>query len=520
MKIKKFLLLSLLLPSFAACGSADDADVTSADAGVTPTDDLVSITISLEPHEGTAGTLSIGGEDCESFPCSVDVPRDALMTLEAKPELHSTFNGWPEPCEEGLSCEFLATSNRELTVSFDVAGTMKAQRFMNSTEGAITATVDDQGNVYTGGGGGITKYDNSGEPLWSRSIAETGDRGSVLAIALAPNNTVCVGGDLEAANSPHQSPYVACLAASNGEDIWMRKFPASGRAAIRNLAVSESGRVFAHGVVLPSSSLSVAGQQISTEVGTTAVFVAALAPGGGQLGATIIPATTRSAIAEGILSIEGDGGFVTSSTVDLGGVLSQFDENGAEVSSVALPAAGAIAWTENDKLIMAGTHTGELSWGDEEELVLSAPTAANPSPKSNVYVVKLSLDGEAQWAESYGGTASELAAQVAVSSHGDIYVVGVADNSGSINLGGDVLPSFGQFSMDVFVASYSPQGEHRWSRTVGGESQDFTIGLHLADNGTASLLAIGTDPFTTELGTAQPPLNSLNQPPYQVVFRQ
>src|SRR5690349_18105413 len=84
------------------------------------------------------------------------------------------------------------------------------------------------------------------------------------------------------------------------------------------------------------------------------------------------------------------------------------------------------------------------------------------------------------WAHVYGveQTTGETAWDLTTDDMGQLYVGGdfVADDLGrSIDLGGGTLPSFDDdgFSVsDAFVASYTRDGDHRWSISLGGIDTD------------------------------------------------
>jgi hypothetical protein len=86
----------------------------------------------------------------------------------------------------------------------------------------------------------------------------------------------------------------------------------------------------------------------------------------------------------------------------------------------------------------------------------------------------------ASWAESFGGAGNEYVEGVATDANGNVYVAGFFD--GPANFGGAVLAPAG--ATDVFVASYTADGAHRWSRRFGGTSGDVAtrIAVDLAGN--------------------------------------
>ena len=74
-----------------------------------------------------------------------------------------------------------------------------------------------------------------------------------------------------------------------------------------------------------------------------------------------------------------------------------------------------------------------------------------------------------------GALGEDIGRRVAVDSSGNVFIVG--DFEGSIDLGGGPLVSAG--GSDVFVASYGPNGAHRWSMRLGGASTERGYGLAL-----------------------------------------
>ncbi len=81
-----------------------------------------------------------------------------------------------------------------------------------------------------------------------------------------------------------------------------------------------------------------------------------------------------------------------------------------------------------------------------------------------LYLVVLDQYLRHLWSRLAPGSFSSPGRAVDFDAQGNLCAAGAYE--GSTNLGGDDLPSTGQFS--VFVASYDRAGSHRWSRGVGG----------------------------------------------------
>ncbi|QQR89696.1 MAG: SBBP repeat-containing protein [Myxococcales bacterium] len=87
---------------------------------------------------------------------------------------------------------------------------------------------------------------------------------------------------------------------------------------------------------------------------------------------------------------------------------------------------------------------------------------------------------------TFGTNNDDIGTGIASDNFGNIYVTG--SFSGTINLGGSDL--IGPGNVDVFVASYDIDGNHRWSAAFGGSSFDEASELDIDANG--NIYIVGT----------------------------
>jgi uncharacterized protein (AIM24 family) len=90
-----------------------------------------------------------------------------------------------------------------------------------------------------------------------------------------------------------------------------------------------------------------------------------------------------------------------------------------------------------------------------------------------------SSDGQTVWAERIGGTWGENVNGVAIDADGNIFVTGYFQ--GTVNFGGGSLSSAG--GQDIFVAKYSANGDHLWSRSFGSVWDDTGYGVAIDADG-------------------------------------
>lgn len=103
----------------------------------------------------------------------------------------------------------------------------------------------------------------------------------------------------------------------------------------------------------------------------------------------------------------------------------------------------------------------------------------------DVFVAKYSPSGDHLWSWSHGGSGSDLVHSMAVDADGNVIITGTF--IGSVNLGGQTLDGAG--STDIFLAKYSSTGTHLWSRALGGP--DFDFAADLATDNSGNIILVG-----------------------------
>jgi hypothetical protein len=104
---------------------------------------------------------------------------------------------------------------------------------------------------------------------------------------------------------------------------------------------------------------------------------------------------------------------------------------------------------------------------------------------ADMFLVEYSSTGAHVWSKRFGGSGTEMGTGVAVDGSGNVVVVGIFE--GTINLGGSSLTSAG--GRDLFVAKFSPVGQHLWSKRFGGTSAEDVRGV--AVDGAGDVLLTG-----------------------------
>lgn len=118
----------------------------------------------------------------------------------------------------------------------------------------------------------------------------------------------------------------------------------------------------------------------------------------------------------------------------------------------------AVAVDGQDNIIVTGNLWGTTDLGGGDLV----------SQGSDLFVAKFSSTGEHLWSQHYGDGEAQFGHAVTVDTQGNIVVAG--GFYGAMDLGGAVLTSAGR---DVYVVKFSPSGEHLWSQRFGGEDDQF-----------------------------------------------
>ncbi|MBW2732074.1 MAG: hypothetical protein JRH20_06740 [Deltaproteobacteria bacterium] len=267
--------------------------------------------------------------------------------------------------------------------------------------------------------GFVARFDASGTHLWSHSIGGTSnDEGT----AIVDTGTAIVlgaycGGSCKVANQMLPSSGSAVVVARfdpDGTLVWAKRAGGSGRSSPRSIvfdgkAITLVGR-FADTIDFGNNPLT------KTAGGGDDAFIAQLDAAGQHVWSKRFGAEGLD-LAEGISS-DGQGGFVVGGSfehsIDLGG----------------------------GSLVSRGS--------------------------SDVVIARLDGAGRHVWSSAYGSTGFDETAGIAVDSAGTIYLTGSFQHT--ISLGGTLLTNAG--GADVFLASYDRQGQHQWSKSFGGTTDD------------------------------------------------
>lgn len=259
-----------------ACSGTGDCSLTmDADRDVTATFTTAAppppgtVRISAQMSGSGAGKVtSSSGIDCPGT-CSVDVALGTRVSLQAKADASSTFEGWGGACGGGRACDFLATADATVWANFtttvvtdDCAGLVPAPPGTPSASHTITfdnsagspfcmpAAVDGDGTL------ALDLWD--GRPGYGRSIDFVSPTGTRL------------GGDVNGGQSVMTEQLDGFIALNYlGGGSWVSRFDSQGKETTRTAVFSEARGMAVDptgGAVWPKIGLGPTGETVSLEL--------------------------------------------------------------------------------------------------------------------------------------------------------------------------------------------------------------------------------------------------------------
>lgn len=116
----------------------------------------------------------------------------------------------------------------------------------------------------------------------------------------------------------------------------------------------------------------------------------------------------------------------------------------------------AVAYDKSGNLLVTGTFAGSINFGG---------TTLTSSGGDDAFVAKFNPAGQLLWAKKFGDSDVQTASSIGVDANGNVYVTG--NFKGAINFGGGNLNAAGALFVDVYLAKLGSDGGHVWSKSFG-----------------------------------------------------
>jgi hypothetical protein len=194
----------------------------------------------------------------------------------------------------------------------------------------------------------------------------------------------------------------------------------------------------------------------------------------------------------------GGGGRTSHGGFDL--YVARYAANGAHLWSRGAGGSGeesgnAVAVDPSGNVLVTGSFQGTMNLGG------SSLTSAG---ETDIFVVKYAPDGAHRWSMRFGGSNTDIGYAIGADAAGNVIVAG--SFYGTVSLGGSALAASPYAPTDLFVAKYSPDGAHLWSRNYIDTGKAIAYGLAVDRSGNIALTGL----FSGSLDFGASPLQSAN----------
>jgi hypothetical protein len=355
--------------------------------------------------------------------------------------------------------------------------------------GSPTLAIDAAGNTLVGLGAFdsvsgvllppiISKVDDAGHPLWTRSLGTEGTMLTVTHVAAGADTEVAAGifyGTIDLGDGPLEgaeasaSAFVTRLDAG-GAPLWSRQirstideqFGTMSGLMLDGVEVDASDNVLIVGTS-EGAAVEIGNELIEPEPGAAPYwpfsFLVTLSPSGdyisGQrLGAHVDAvamdpsgAMLLAGTFQGTINLGGDPLTVS----DEGFFLAKLDAAGQHLWSRAYPANGAYLEITTIEVGPGGAIHLMTRGFDSSDF----GEGWQAGPGTGIFLAKLDAQGDLQWSKSYAQVNTELPPAMAVDGAGRVFLVG--DNLGPVDFGAGPLPNQSAFPI-LYAAQLDASG--------------------------------------------------------------
>ena len=313
--------------------------------------------------------------------------------------------------------------------------------------------------IERGSAGGIVAFvaraTPEGVPLWATRVAGTGST-TINAVRTLSNGEIVVLGDFTGSIDLGSGPVNAAGSRdafvakfdTNGQLVWGRVLSATGATSIRTIAITAQDEIIATG----------------NFTGTA------------DLGGTLTP-PSAGGLDMFVTKIDANGNHIWDHT---------FGSSGQDV-------VNDVSTNNDGEIYITGAYASAISF--------DAIDLAGPGTNS-AFVTKLSTVGKAIWAKDIGGDVNDAGGRIAVAPTGEVVVTGIFN--GDVDFGDGVFVTTATDNFDMFMARFSSEGDHVWSRQIQAVLGDSITGLGVGPSNniyitgrTFETIDLGDGPRTT-----------------------
>jgi hypothetical protein len=270
-----------------------------------------------------------------------------------------------------------------------------------------------------------------------------------------------------------------CLAVHD----WSKKFGGSSSDYPYDVAVDNNGNVYITGYFY--SYIDFGGGTLYSK-GSYDIFVASFTPAGTPRWSKAFGGTSSdygfSVDTDAAGNVYLAGYFYN--TVNFGGS-TLTSKGGPDIFLASFDSTGKHRWSKG-----FGGTSSDLAYGVAADssgnvyitgyfyntVLFGGSTSLTSKGYYDIFLAAFDTNGKYRWAKGFGGTGTssyDYGYGIATDGSGNVYITGYT--YGGLTFGGATLT--GKGSYDIFLASFTPSGTHRWSKLFGSSSSDYGYAL-------------------------------------------
>lgn len=237
------------------------------------------------------------------------------------------------------------------------------------------------------------------------------------------------------------SPFITKRAA-NGQFLWARTFSSNWETHYGNISIDADGNSYIFGLFIGGLDCDPgAGVHLLTSTGTARNYF--------------------------LVKLDADGNFVWAQ---------QFGE-------LETYTAGGQIFVKDNMLFCAGVYTGTSDFDNGP-----AVHELTASDIGNIFVMKLTTDGDFQWAVSVGAADNTIQAMegpgdITANAAGEVIVTGHFSRPGDFDPGAGVTTLTPQGDGDAFLLKLDTNGDFQWAIRSGGADNEFGLNVAIGPDG-------------------------------------
>jgi len=344
----------------------------------------------------------------------------------------------------------------------------------------------------------VVKYDASGNVLWARSGGGT-NNDYAYGICADIRGNVYITGYFTSPSITFGTINLNNLTSTgNGTDVYITKYDSAGNVIWAKSAGSSGAWAESSGICTDADSnvyitgtfggdTAIFGSYTLINKGNNAIFMAKYDAGGNVLWAKGMGGTQENGgygictDAKGNVYITGyfqHKAFFGSDSImgnsDVSIFVAKYDTYGNKFWAKSANGPG---WNWNFGTGIAADASGNVYiTGVFQNSVIFSDTLSNSGSIWSIYVAKYDSIGHALWGRSPGGTENDWGTGICTDASGTVFITGYFTSS-FLNFGGHPVINANVGYNDIYVAAYDAGGNALWAKSVGGQDNDYGMGI-------------------------------------------